>query len=399
MNIPTVQKDMELLKCCVLVPTYNNDRTLKRVLNEILLYTKDIIVVNDGATDTTSTILQDFPQISQVHLSKNQGKGNALKVGFAEAVARGYDFAITIDSDGQHYPEDIPVFLDALKNEETKNVLYIGSRNMNQLDVPGKSSFGNKFSNFWFWFETGIKLNDTQCGFRLYPLHTLKNLTFRTPKFEFEIEVIVRAAWSGTMVKNLPVKISYNEEERVSHFRTVPDFARISVLNTVLVIIALVYIKPRDFFRRIKKKGVKRFLLEDVLGHTDSPKKKALSIALGLFVGLSPFWGLHTLLVLGGAFLFKLNKPIAFAFSNISLPPFIPFILLGGLQVGGWILGEEQFLSLENLKDNLLAFKGVKAYIIGSLVLAVGVSVMGGIIGYFSLNQIAKRKKMSLGNG
>ena len=398
-NTPTVQKDMELLKCCVLVPTYNNDRTLKRVLNEILLYTKDIIVVNDGATDTTSTILQDFKQIAQVHLSKNQGKGNTLKVGFAEAVARGYDFAITIDSDGQHYPEDIPVFLDALKEEETKNVLYIGSRNMNQHDVPGKSSFGNKFSNFWFWFETGIKLTDTQCGFRLYPLHTLKNLTFRTPKFEFEIEVIVRAAWSGTEVKNLPVKISYNEEERVSHFRTVPDFARISVLNTVLVIIALVYIKPRDFFRRIKKKGFKRFLLEDVLGHTDSPKKKALSIALGLFVGLSPFWGLHTLLVLGGAFLFKLNKPIAFAFSNVSLPPFIPFIVLGGLQVGGWILGEEQFLSLENLKDNLLAFKGVKAYIIGSLILAVGVSVLGGFIGYFSLNQIAKRKKMSLGNG
>jgi glycosyltransferase involved in cell wall biosynthesis len=383
---------MQRLKCCVLIPTYNNAGTLARVLDEVLAMTQNIIVVNDGATDGTAEILKAYPEIHQLHLSKNKGKGRALKAGFEHALNSGFEFAITLDSDGQHFPEDIPVFLDALQKETTKNVLYIGSRNMRQHDVPGKSSFGNRFSNFWFWFETGIWLQDTQCGFRLYPLKEIAKLKLYTPKFEFEIEVIVKAAWNGTLVKNLPVKIAYDPIERVSHFRTVPDFARISVLNTLFVIGTVFYIKPRDFFRKIKKKGIKKFLAEDVLGSNDSPKKKALSIALGIFIGLSPFWGLHTLLVLGLAFLFKLNKPIAFAFSNISLPPFIPFILYMSVQMGVWITGEENFFALDNIMDNLVALKGLKTYIVGSLVLATVISAVSGLIGYFSLTQKAKRK-------
>ena len=389
---------MQQLNCCVLIPTYNNAGTLKRVIDGVLRQTSEIIVVNDGSTDSTIDILRGYTQLEQIHLNKNKGKGNALKVGFQKALKRGYDFAITIDSDGQHFPEDINVFLGALQAEETKNVLYIGSRNMQQADVPGSSSFGNKFSNFWFWFETGTWLTDTQCGYRLYPLKEIEKLNLYTPKFEFEIEVIVKASWNGTLVKNVPVKISYNAAERVSHFRKVPDFTRISILNTWFVLMAIFYIKPRDFFRRVKKKGIKKFLAEDVLGSNDSPRKKALSITLGLFVGLSPFWGLHTLLVLGGAFLLKLNKPISLAFSNISLPPFIPFILYASVQVGAWILNEEQFFALENIADNLLALSGLKTYLIGSLVLATVISVLGGLFGYLTLSQMEKRK-IALENG
>jgi len=255
--IPSLQNFMQQANCCVLVPTYNNAGTLKRVLDSILERTNSIIVINDGATDNTAEILKAYPNIEQINLPKNKGKGNALQKGFKAAISKGYDYAITIDSDGQHFPEDLSVFLEALLKEETPNVLYIGSRNMQQEDVPGKSSFGNKFSNFWFWFETGTKLQDTQCGYRLYPLKEIKDLNFYTPKFEFEIEVIVRLAWNGTLVKNVPVRILYDETERVSHFRTVPDFTRISVLNTWLVIIAILYIKPRNFIRKIKKKALK----------------------------------------------------------------------------------------------------------------------------------------------
>lgn len=387
-----IQDIMQQLKCCVLIPTYNNAGTLSRVLDGVLRFTQDIVVVNDGATDSTLGILKDYSKIHQVHLPKNKGKGHALNVGFKEALKLDYEFAITIDSDGQHFPEDIPVFLDALQKESTKNVLYIGARNMEQSDVPRSSSFGNRFSNFWFWFETGIWLTDTQCGYRLYPLREIEKLNLYTPKFEFEIEVIVKAAWSGTLIKNVPIKISYDAAERVSHFRKGPDFARISVLNTVFVIGTLFYIKPRDFFRKIKKKGVKKFLAEDILGSNDSPRKKALSIALGLFIGLSPFWGLHTLLVLGLAFSFKLNKPIAFAFSNISLPPFIPFVLYLSVQTGVWITGEENFFSHENIMENLIALQGLKTYLIGSFVLATIVSVFSGLIGYLALTKMAKRK-------
>ena len=239
------------VKYCVIIPTYNNGKTLKRVIEGVLQYTNHIIVVNDGSTDSTLHILSQYNQIQQIHLPKNKGKGNALRTGFNAAKVEGHDYAITIDSDGQHFPDDIPVFLEAIK--ENSSVLLIGSRNMMQEGVPKKSSFGNKFSNFWFWFETGNKLEDTQSGYRAYPLNKIPS-KYYTNKFEFEIEVIVRAAWKGTTVKNVPVKVLYDSNERVSHFRPFKDFTRISILNTVLVLISLLYIKPRDFIRSFKKK-------------------------------------------------------------------------------------------------------------------------------------------------
>ena len=98
---------------------------------------------------------------------------------------------------------DLILALPRTQKNDNKNIILIGARNMSQESVPKKSSFGNKFSNFWFWAETGIKLQDTQSGFRLYPLKELKKLKFYTSKFEFEIEVIVKAAWSGVCVKNV----------------------------------------------------------------------------------------------------------------------------------------------------------------------------------------------------
>jgi len=394
----SVQETMFQLKCCVLIPTYNNHVTLERVINDVLNYTENIILVNDGSTDSTPEILKGFPNIEQIHLSENKGKGNALKVGFEKALELGYEYAITIDSDGQHFSEDIPTFIAALQNEDTKNVLYIGARNMTQSDVPGKSSFGNKFSNFWFWFETGIKLQDTQCGYRLYPLKEIEKLKLRTPKFEFEIEIIVKAAWNGTLVKNLPVKITYDEEERVSHFRTVPDFARISVLNTWFVLVALFYIKPRDLYRKYRKKGFRRFLKEDLLHSSDPPRKKALSIALGIFIGLCPLWGFHTIIVLFLAVIFKLNKAIAFTFSNISLTPFIPFVLYASLVTGTLITGEEITFSFDEMIVNFGFFTHLKTYIIGSITLSILGSAIFGFSGYLIL-KFLNRKKIAVNNG
>lgn len=239
---------------CVLVPTYNNEQTLAKVLNSVLAYTNQIIVVNDGSTDSTSVVLQQFPQIALVSYAQNKGKGHALRTGFKHAVKLGYDYAITIDSDGQHFADDLGKFL--LKLEDYPSAIIIGARNMDQASVPGKSSFGNKFSNFWFWVETGLKMSDTQSGYRLYPVKLIENIQFFTRKFEFEIEVLVISAWRGIKITEVPVRVFYAEKEnRVSHFRPFKDFTRISILNTFLVIIAFLYIKPRDFFSGIKKKN------------------------------------------------------------------------------------------------------------------------------------------------
>ena len=385
MTIYEVQNAISDKKICVLIPTYNNEKTLKRVIAGVLNYTQNIIVVNDGSTDSTQFILNEYPQISVISLPENKGKGNALKLGFRKAQESGFDFAITIDSDGQHYPDDIPVFVEALL-EEKEDVLLIGNRNMSQDGIPKKSSFGNNFSNFWFWFETGIKLDDTQSGYRLYPLNQIPKKYF-TPKFEFEIEIIVRTAWKNIPVKNVPVKVLYDPAERVSHFRPFKDFTRISILNTILVFITLAYIKPRNFINNFRKKSFKRFIKEDVLESDGSNRTKAFSIALGVFIGLSPVWGLQTFLTISLAVIFKLNKVLAFVSSNISFPPFIPFIIAASLFIGGpFVEGETNFLNhelnFELVKNHLLQ------YIIGSTILATSVSALLGAGFYLFLNKV-----------
>ena len=397
MSNQLINQKISDLNVCVLIPTYNNALTLKRVIDGVLQFTQHIIVVNDGATDSTSKILEGYSNLEQIHFTENKGKGQALRSGFKHAERLDYKYVITIDSDGQHFPKDIPAFIDTLENAENKNLLLIGARNMSQESIPKKSSFGNKFSNFWFWVETGIKLQDTQSGFRLYPIHHFKNLKFYTNKFEFEIEAIVKAAWNGTEVKNIPIHILYDETERVSHFRPFKDFTRISILNTWLVIVTIFYIKPRDLFRKLKKKGIKRFIVENVLGSNDSPKKKALSIALGIFIGITPLWGLHTILVLGLAVILNLNKAIAFAFSNVSLPPFIPFIVFGSFILGNSILGQNETYNMATITTDLEILKHLKTYIIGSFTLATISAITLGILSYF-IFLIFQKKKANLTN-
>lgn len=230
------------------------------MIDQVLEFTSNIIVVNDGSTDNTAQILEDFNSLQIINIPVNTGKGNALKTGFREAYKMGYKYAISMDSDGQHFPDDLQVFLDALESHLPTNpdLLVIGSRKMDDPTVPEKSSIGNRFSSFWFWVETGVDLKDTQCGYRLYPLEVINSLHLFTSRFELEIEVIVKTAWKGVKVINLPVKVLYDPNERVSHFKPWQDVARITVLNIYFVFVAAFYIAPRNLLRKLtgKKKEV-----------------------------------------------------------------------------------------------------------------------------------------------
>jgi glycosyltransferase involved in cell wall biosynthesis len=229
---------------CVLIPTYNNAATLPAVLASVLEVTPHVLVVNDGSTDGTAATLAGFPEVQVLGYERNKGKGWALRAGFARAFTLGYSHALVMDADGQHYASDIPVFCAAL--EVHPGAIIVGARNMSQESVPGGSSFGRRFSNFWFRLETGIDCPDTQSGFRLYPLEPLRVMRFFTVRYEFEIEVLVRAAWRGVPVVSVPVRVYYPPaSERISHFRPFWDFARISVLNAVLVILSLFIAKKR----------------------------------------------------------------------------------------------------------------------------------------------------------
>ena len=365
----------------VLIPTYNNEKTLSRVLDGVLSYTPHVIVVNDGSTDSTAAILSGYPQVEVVTFPKNKGKGKALQEGFQVARAKGYTYVLTIDSDGQHFPEDISTFITAIEQEEVPTLL-VGNRDMTVEGVPKKSSFGHKFSNFWFHLETGVKLPDTQSGYRLYPLEVIPRRYF-TSKFEFEIEVLVRSSWRGVPIKPVPIRVLYDPSERVSHFRPVKDFARISLLNSILVLIAFLYIKPRDFLRKFQKKSFKTFLKEDLLETRLSDGKKAFSIALGAFFGISPLWGFQTALTITFAVLLGLNKSLAFLASNISIPPMIPLIVWSSLKVGGLFTGGGLLPEGEITRDFIKAH--LIQYLTGSFLLALLIAAILGTATYLFL--------------
>lgn len=238
---------------CVLIPTYNNVGTVRRVVMETLGYCDDVIVVNDGSTDGTREILAAIPEIDVVDYPKNAGKGAALKRGFRHAISRGFRYAITLDSDGQHYPEDIEHIVRAVV--EMPGALIVGERDLSKVDINAKSSFANKFSNFWFCLQTGIGLKDTQTGFRAYPLFRLHGLNLLTSRYEAELELLVFSAWYGTPICPVPIRVYYPpQKERVSHFRPALDFTRISILNTVLCILALVYGLPMRIYNALSQR-------------------------------------------------------------------------------------------------------------------------------------------------
>ena len=389
--MPQLEAQFQKVKACVLLPTYNNEGTLKEVIDNILEYTTQLIVVNDGSTDSTTDIMSQYPEVHLMSYKENQGKGMALRVGFEKAVALGYDHAISIDSDGQHKPKDLSIFLEAI--EKNPDTLYVGARNMTSENVPGTSSFGNKFSNFWYKVNTGIDLPDTQSGYRSYPVHLLKDIKWKMARFEFEIEVLVRADWNGIKVSYVPIDVYYPpEEERVSHFRKVPDFTRISVLNTGFVIAALFYIWPLKFFRNIKEKGPKHFFNTYVYNSKESNLHIALSVCLGVFIGLTPFWGYQIILIVLLAQLLKLNKAIAFIAGNISIPPMIPLILYLSYNIGGVFFAHStpisfsKDLSLEMVRNNFFQ------YLIGAFILATAAALIISVVTYLLLLIFRKRR-------
>lgn len=235
-----------------MIPTYNNAGTIRQVVEDVSKYCDQILVVNDGSTDQTATILSTLaPSVHIVAYDKNKGKGHALVTGFRQAMKMGYTHAITIDADGQHYADDIPRLM-AEMNKQPDSII-VGSRNLTEENMPSGNTFANRFSNFWFRLQTGINLPDTQSGYRLYAFSALRGLGLITSRYEAELELLVYAAWSGQPITSVPVKVYYPPaDERVSHFRPVYDFVRISILNTVLCIGALVYGYPRMILRALK---------------------------------------------------------------------------------------------------------------------------------------------------
>lgn len=385
------RQEMKRMGICVIVPTYNNHRTIARVIEGVLEYTDDLIVVNDGATDETPRILDGFgDKIVRVSYAPNKGKGYALRMGFQKATELGYHYAITLDSDGQHFPNDIPKFIEVHKSHP--NAVIMGARNLEADGMPAKNSFANRFSNFWFRLQTGIFMPDTQTGFRLYPLQKIKNINFFTTRFEFEIEVIVKLAWRDVPFVSVPIQVKYDPNERVSHFRPGPDFTRISFLNAWFTILTAAYHLPR---RLLLKGKLFRLIKEEAIKPEETNLRKAASIGFGFFFGIIPIWGFQLLIGIPIAVLLRMNKVLFIAAANISIPPMIPFIIFFSYLMGQPFSDAEPIpfeklstLTLENIHDNFIQ------YVIGAIILSIAVGLAGFLVSWAALSALRKNPEL-----
>jgi glycosyltransferase involved in cell wall biosynthesis len=216
---------MDKDRVAVVIPVFNHEGRVAQVVREALTLRFPLFVVDDGSTDGTYDRIKDIPSITIVRHVANRGKGAAILTGFAAAVPSA-DWVITLDADGQHHPEHARNLIQAVPPGERP--IVVGRRTgMDQRHVPWTSRFGRLFSNFWVRSSGGPKIMDTQSGFRLYPLPEILELNVRARRFQFEVEVLVRAKWQGIPILETPVPVTYQpEEERVSHYRGFVDFFR-----------------------------------------------------------------------------------------------------------------------------------------------------------------------------
>jgi len=225
------------MKTAIIIPVYNHEQRIAEVVDQALSLALPIFVVNDGSIDRTAEMLKTIEGITVLHHPVNRGKGAALRTGFVAARSQGCDWAITIDGDGQHRPSDAKALLAAVV--EGKRCIVVGRRQgmAESEHVPWTSRFGRGFSNFWVRVSGGPAIQDSQSGFRLYPLPEILELVVRARRYQFEVEVLVRAKQSGIPTIEVPVSVVYQPRgERVSHFRPWVDFGRNSVTFSRLIL-------------------------------------------------------------------------------------------------------------------------------------------------------------------
>jgi glycosyltransferase involved in cell wall biosynthesis len=213
---------------------YNNGKTVRRVAQECRSILPNVVAVDDGSTDADVETLLSGLGVEVLKHGRNRGKGQAILTAARHVEERGGVYMITIDADGQHLPKDIGKFLPHLKGDEP--AVVIGCRNFDTANVPRSSRFGRSFANFWLLVETGKRVADCQSGFRAYPVRVLNRLGCRGSHFDFEAEVLARAAWGGIALKSVDIDVVYPKpEERVSSFRPFLDNFRLTLIHSMLV--------------------------------------------------------------------------------------------------------------------------------------------------------------------
>lgn len=215
------------MKVAVLIPAYNAADTLPALLERTMVFVpnKNIIVVDDGSTDATRSIADRSGVITIVH-TRNKGKGAALQSGFNVVLENSFDAVITMDSDLQHAPEEIPQFISIFQRSHSD--VIIGNRLHNTKGMPFHRFLSNSITTALVRMKTGSTIRDSQSGFRLIARHVLEKVTLQSAGFEAETEFLIKAASSGCTFGTIPIETIYHgEKSTMTYFHTTIQFIKV----------------------------------------------------------------------------------------------------------------------------------------------------------------------------
>lgn len=353
----------------IVIPVYNHAASLRQVVERALAVHPEVLVVDDGSVDRPLDTLYGLPVRLASH-PLNQGKGAAIMTAARLARGLGMSHIVTIDADGQHDPADFPRLKAAVAAEPM--AIVVGARNFDTANVPGSSRFGRKFSNFWLRLQTGKTLSDTQSGFRAYPLAVLDGLRLRERHYSFEVEVLVRGAWAGVPLREVPISVHYPPPgERVSHFKAFRDNLRLTLLNTHLTLRSVL---PWPHRKLVADEGGELKVsvlhplrsIKTLLTEHATPGQLATAGGVGVFLGALPLIACHTLAILFVSSFFRLNKVAAVGASQLCMPPIVPALCIEA----GYYLRHGEFLTEISLET--LGYQGLERlyeWLLGALLI------------------------------
>jgi len=246
------------LKWMVLIPAYNEQATISKLIEQVLnQQPRQLLLVNDASTDNTAEILHSLQQkhnFTLIDNPQNQGKAGSLWSGFEQAISKNFDVVITMDGDGQHRAEDLPLLLS--EHQLHPHKLIIGARQRDLKTQPVGRFLANRFANFWISWAAGYGVQDSQSGFRLYPVELLRKLSSLKGKsegFVFESEVIIEAAWQGHYTSVVSIPTIYHKNRRASHFQPWQDIKKITKM--VAARLVKTRFSLRDFYAAISNQA------------------------------------------------------------------------------------------------------------------------------------------------
>lgn len=376
------------------IPVFNNHATVRAVALAAREELPHVVVVDDGSTDADVAALFQGTDIVVLRHAVNRGKGRAIQTGLYHVREQAGRFMITLDADGQHLPRDIPKFLPILEAEPA--AIVIGARRMNAPNVPAASRFGMRFSDFWLRLETGLPMRDTQSGFRAYPVELVSQLTCVSSHYDFEIEILARAAWAGLQVKSVDVGVVYAEPgRRISHFRPFLDNLRLTHRHVMLVLRRLLpwghkqLVAPEQesiwtwFWHPLR-------LFKMLITEHAAPAELGMAAALGVLLGALPLFGFHTVLIIYVASRLRLNRLMGVVTQNICMPPVVPFICI---ELGYYLRHGEWLRAMTLEAWCYQAPQRLWEWFLGSLLIGPLLAVIAGVLVFGGVKVLQRKWK------